>query len=108
MTKIPQAQIDRFRAELEPVVFDVCAAHGLDPAECVAEAVVTSACGKYAIAKNFWNLPGVGSRGCYWALVAPRTYDGSNGGVEPHVEQRAKFADAREAVEAWCRAKGAA
>jgi hypothetical protein len=107
MTKIPQEQVDRFRAELEPAVLEVCPAYGLDPAECVTEAIVVSACGKYAVGKNFWNLTGVGSRGCYWALVAPRTHNGQHGGVEPHVEQRAKYGSTHEAVDAWCRARGA-
>lgn len=106
MTPIPPEQIARFKAEIEPAVREVCPAYGLDPAECVAEAIVMSGCGKYAIGHNYWNLPGTGSRGCYLAVVAPRVSSGGQGGVEPHVEQRAKYGTAHEAVDAWCRSRG--
>lgn len=102
LTPIPQEQIDRFRADLEQAAVEVCQEHGMDPRECIAEAVACSGVGRFSISYNYWNLPGCGGRGSYLAVVAPRSEDPANGGVCPLIQQRAKFSSAREAVAAWC------
>jgi len=107
LTPLPPEQVAKFREQIEPAALEVCPKHGLDPRQCVAEAIAISGCGRFSLAFNWWNLPGRGSRGCFYALVAPLTFESANGGVQPISEQRAKFASPVEAVEAWCKARGA-
>ena len=103
LTPLPTDQVRKFREAIEPAALDLCPQYGLDPLACVAEALEVSGCGRFSMAYNWWNLPGSGSRGSFWALVAPLTYETADGGVKPMAQQRAKFASPREAVEAWCK-----
>lgn len=105
LTPTPPEQVASFRAALEPAAKSVCAAFGMDPIACVAEALVTSGCGRFSVAFNYWNLPGTGNAGSYLAVVALKTGEADNGGYRALVDQRAKFATARDGVAAWCQAR---
>jgi hypothetical protein len=105
LTPLPQSQVDLFRSQIQGPAEAICPQYGLDPLQCVAEAIEVSGCGRFTMSYNWWNLPGRGSRGCLWAVVAPLTWETANGGVAPMAQQRAKFGSAAEAVEAWCKAR---
>lgn len=106
LVPVPVDQVRAFRAELEPVVLAVCPRYGLDPRRCMAQAIEVSGYGRFALSYNYWNLQGRGSRGFFWAVVAPLDGGQAHGGVAPMRQQRAKFSSPAEAVDAWCRAQG--
>lgn len=107
LTPLPPAQVAAFRSAIEGPAMTICPQYGLDPARCVAEAAEVSGYGRFVVAYNWWNLRGVGSRGCYYAVVAPLNGESAHGGVRPMAERRAKFGSPEEAVSAWCKSKGA-
>lgn len=109
MTNVPHDQQETFLRQILPAAASICPQYGLDPKQCVGEAIEGSSWGRFAVGFNWWGLGGVGDAG-YYSLVRPvRTYQQAGGGWASEKEQLAKFSSPTVAVQAWCEAtRGAA
>ena len=109
MTPVPADQQRAFLSQVIPPAAAICPQYGLDPEQCVAEAVEGSSWGRFTIGFNWWCLPGEGDAGFYSLLRPVRTYQQQGGGWASETERLAKFSSPHAAVRAWCEAtRGAA
>lgn len=99
----PDADCERFLAEIVPVAESICPLWGIDPAECVQAAIDGSRWGASAAHFNYFGFEGRGDAGSCLAVTGTFHGGAEGGGWSPHAVRMARFRSPGSAVTAWCR-----
>lgn len=97
--------LDKLRAELLPVLNDICPEYGVDPVLAFDEACRLTNIGRYVYAFNYWHMTGKGDAGYCISMIPLYTGTMINGGITPRVTKIAKYKSLASAIRAYCESR---